>query len=260
MPSNLSRDLYHETAARRVGTASIIHKFGRNPAVGTTFVPISIGGVYQTPQAAAATTLRVKAGGDANDTAAGSGAREITLQGLDDTGAEVIEAVATAGASASSATTATFTRLHRAYVSKSGTYATSAAGSHAGDIVIENGAGGTDWLTIDSTDFPKGQSEVGIVSIPAGYKAYLKTFFVYTDSSKTSDFILFKRESILDAAAPYQGMRAQFVGQSTGENVPLSPSSPLGPFVGPCDLGFMAKVGVGTASVGVDFELMLEKR
>ena len=53
---------------------SVVKKFGRNPAVGTSFVPVTQGSVYQTPQSGSATTLRIKAGGSANDTAAGSGA------------------------------------------------------------------------------------------------------------------------------------------------------------------------------------------
>ena len=136
-----------------------VAKFGRNESVGTSFEPVALGGVYQTPQAASATTLRIKSGGDSNDTAAGSGARQVTLEGLDENFEEVSETVATNGASASSATTATFTRLYRVYVSESGTYATLAAGSHVGDIVIENGSGGTDWATISATDFPQSQSE-----------------------------------------------------------------------------------------------------
>ena len=103
-----------------------IKKFGRNAAVGTSFVPIAMGGVYQTPQGSAATALRIKSGGDANDTAAGSGARSVTLEGLDENFELATEALATAGASASSATSTTFTRLFRAYVTPdtgSGTYA-----------------------------------------------------------------------------------------------------------------------------------------
>ena len=91
-------------ASGRIPGLSVVHKFGR-ASVGTTYSPVTFGGVYNTPQVAGATTLRVKAG-DANDTAAGTGAREVTLIGLDETGAEVTEAVATAGAAASATTTA----------------------------------------------------------------------------------------------------------------------------------------------------------
>lgn len=106
--------------------------------------------------------MRIKAGGNAADTAAGAGAREVTLIGLDASGNVVTEAIATNGISASSATTNSFIRLYRAYVSASGTYATAAAGSHTAAIVIENSAGGTDWLTIDATSFPLAQSEVSV--------------------------------------------------------------------------------------------------
>ena len=49
---------------------SVVHKFGKNDAIGTTVKPICLGGVWQMPQVANATTLRVKAG-NANDTAGG---------------------------------------------------------------------------------------------------------------------------------------------------------------------------------------------
>ena len=235
-------------------------KFGRNTAVGTSFVPICLGGIYQTPQAASATTLRIKAGGNANDTAAGSGAREITLIGLDENWNEVSETIATAGASASSATTATFTRLYRAYVSQSGTYATASAGSHSADIVIENGAGGTDWATITSTGFPVSQSEIGAYTVPTGYTGYAFLNSVTIDTGKTSDLIFFQRAGCDDTAAPYQAMRAQSVLtglQNDGLPVLGGRQVPLGPFTGPCDLGFMGKVSTGTGSIAVEFEIFL---
>jgi len=237
--------------------ADIVHKFGRNTAVGTSFVPVTFGGVYPTPQVGSATQLRIKAGGDANDDAAGTGAREVTLIGLDANGDEVTEAIATAGASASSATTNSFIRLYRAYVSASGTYATASAGSHAASITIENSAGGTDWLTIDAAAFPLAQSEVGAYSVAAGKKAYVFSAYAATDSSKSTDIVFFQRTSILQTAEPYDAMRVVFDIKSTEAFVDFAPRAPLGPFVGPCDLGFMAKVSSTTSEVSVDFELLV---
>ena len=77
-PDYTSDEFWLNVQRGNVPGASVVHKFGRNAAV-TTMAPIAFGGVYQTPQPASATTLRVKAG-NTNDTAAGSGAREITIQ------------------------------------------------------------------------------------------------------------------------------------------------------------------------------------
>jgi hypothetical protein len=261
-PSTLHRNTWTWLDTARGLTTGLrsVKKFGRNPSVGTSFEPVAFGGIYQTPQAASATTLRIKSGGNANDTAAGSGAREVTLIGLDENFLEVSEALATAGASASSATTTTFTRLYRAYVSASGTYATAAASSHSGDIVIENGAGGTDWATIDSADFPKSQSEIGAFSVPAGSTGYVKLRDVSIDSGKTVDLVFFSRTNIDETAAPYTAMRAQSVvsGVSGGSIETFGAVDiPFGPYVGPTDLGFMAKVDTGTAKVAVEFEIFI---
>jgi len=59
----------------------LIQKFGANPAVGTTFVPVSDGGIYMTPQAAGAKALRIRAGGNANDTADGGSGSCVFSQG-----------------------------------------------------------------------------------------------------------------------------------------------------------------------------------
>lgn len=240
-----------------ISGVSIVHKFGRNAAVGTTFVPVAFGGVYQTPQYGSATTLRIAAGGNANDTAAGTGAREITLQGLDENGNLVSEAVATAGASASSATTTTFSRLFRFYVSASGTYATASAGSHAGSIVVENGAGGTTWGTISATGFPMGQSEIACYTVPAGKVGYITEFDLITDATKPTDIILFKRENANETAAPYSRMSKVLSTDNLTVAFQQTHINPLGPFPAHTDIGFMAKVASGTASVAADFEIVL---
>ena len=236
---------------------TIVHKFG-SAVLGTSFGPVARGGLYQMLQPAAATALRVKAG-NAADTAAGNGARTIVLEGLDETGAIVTPTLTTAGASASTATTETFIRLYRAYVATSGLYAntTGPVESHAADIVIENGGGGTDWLTIDSTDYAKGQSEVACYSVPTGKTAYLSSYSITIDSGKTVDLLFMVRESILDAAAPYQAMREKLrlVGLDAGQ-YSYYPRTGNGPYTGPCDLIWMGK-GASSPDVSIDYEIVL---
>lgn len=252
-----SKEYYQAIVEGDLPGRSIVHKFGRNSAVGTSFVPVTVGGVYETPQVSGATALRVKAGGNANDTAAGSGAREVTFEGLDETGTLVTESVATAGASASAATTITFIRLFRFYVSASGTYTTPITNSHAADIVIENGAGGTDWGTIEDTDFSRGQSEIAFYTVPLAKTAYVLTATASVDSTKTADILFFKRENILDAAAPFSSKRVLFEFSAiSGEDV-LAPKTPLGPFPALTDIGFVAQVAATTAAVEIDFEILV---
>jgi hypothetical protein len=236
---------------------SVVHKFGAGN-VGTSFVPVSRGNIYRTPQPAAATALRVKAG-NANDTAAGTGARKITLQGLDETGALVEEELSAAGTSASSATSATFIRLFRAFVSESGTYATASGGSHAADIVIENAAGTEDWATISSTGFARSQTEIGAYTVPLGYRAFIGSYTVFTDSTKSTDFLMFRRSSILRAEAPYAAMRILLESSGAAGQEGEVFNTPLGPFGELTDIGFMAKVSTSTGDVDVDFEILLEE-
>lgn len=253
---NPNTDYWNDVVAGNVAGHSIVHKFGRNASVGTTFVPLSIGGLYLTPQVSGATTLRVKAG-NTNDTATGSGARSITLQGLDETGALVSETIPTAGVSAGTASSATFIRLLRAYVETSGTYATTSAGSHAADIVIENGAGGTDWATISVTDFPRSQSEIGCYTIPLGKTGYVKTIEATIQATRTVDVIMLQRKNILETAVPYSALREvkQWTGLSGGVN--SLPAAPLGKFPALTDIIFIAKAVATGAGAVVQFEILL---
>lgn len=247
--------LQNELAGRQA--EQVIHKFGHNEDIGTTFEPVATGGIYRTPQVGGATKLRIKAG-NAADTAAGAGAREITLQGLNQLGVEVTETLATAGASASLDTTNTFIRFYRGWVSASGTYATSSAGSHVASIVIENAAGTEDWATIDLDGFPVSQTEIASYSVPLGLEAYVFSIDMYVDSNKTADVLFFQRQNILETAAPYTAMRliSDYVG-IVGP-VPISPKFAIGPFPALTDIGFMAKAAQ-TANVEVNFEILLVK-
>lgn len=239
----------------QVGT-SVIHKFGR-AEVGTTYVPVAFGGIYRTPQPAGATKLRVKAG-NANDTAAGSGAREVTIFGIDASGNEVTETLATNGTSAGASSVNDYIRLYRFYVSKSGTYASQSIGSHAGDVTVERIAGGEDWGTMQFGSFARSQSDIAAYTVPNGFQALIKSIFISVDSTKSVDVIGFLREGILDTAAPYSAMRMFLELKGVSGRVSLAPTAPLGPYPANTDFGFMAKVASSTGEIDVDFEIILE--
>ena len=245
-------------SAGRVPGSSVVHKFGANLLVPTTFTPVTRGGIYPMVQVAGATTLRVKAGGNAADTAAGAGAREITIQGLSPTGVEIFESVITAGASASTSTTATFIRVYRAWVSASGTYASTAGGSHVADIVIEDTAGTQDWATIPLNGFGMAQTTIAAYTVPLGKTAYMRSWLLQVDSNKAVDFIFYVRENILETAAPFSGYRMKFGAFGVADNISVKPHTPAGPFPALTDLVWMAKVGATTGIAAADFELVLE--
>jgi len=254
MSRQFTRDFLNEVAQGNISGHSLVHKFGKNEDAGTSFEPLSIGGFYRTVQPAGAIAVRVKAGGNADDTAAGDGAREITIQGLDSTGALVEDTLATAGASASSATSQTFIRIFRAYVSASGTYAGASGDSMGASITVEDTSDNV-WFIIHKPDIGRCQSQIGQYSVPLGKTAYVFEYLLTTDSNKEVDFLFFKRESILDAAPPYQARRT--VIEEVGIQGHMD-----GCFIGGqkftelTDIGWMCKAA-SSALVTVDFEILL---
>ena len=230
-----------------------VRTFGRNVAVSSTFVPVARGGNYRTPQVGSVTALRIKAGGNADDTATGTGARAVTLVGLNAAGDVITETLATAGASASAPTTQTFLRLTDAFVSASGTYATQSAGSHAAAITIENAAGVTDWAVLADTDIARADAEVGVYTVPRERALYITNAQLQVDASNKSNAIMFRRSGILQTAAPYDAMLLieEFPEVSGAIDFTYNPPLRIPELT---DVGFMAKSSSGTISVSVMFE------
>lgn len=238
--------------------AHVHHQFGRNVAVGTTYAPISDIGVYRTPQPANAVHLRVKAGGNAADTANGAGARSVKLWGLNASGDEVTEIIATAGASASAATTNSFIRLYLAEVYEGGTYGTQSAGSHVGNITIERATGGEDWAQIQLNGFPSSTTGIGSITVPRNHVGLLASIRISPEQSgsTTSDILILKREGILQAAAPYKPvMKVQEFVQVT-QTITLDFEMPI-KFPELTDIGVLAKVSNGTGAVSIDMEILM---
>ena len=98
-----------------VGGQTAVHKFGGNADIAASSTEdIVFGGTIN--WLTAATTVRVKSGGNAADDDGGNGAQTIRVEGLDENFAEAQEDITLAGADASDVTTITFIRVYRAYV------------------------------------------------------------------------------------------------------------------------------------------------
>lgn len=236
--------------------AHIHHQFGRNTACGTSYTPVTDNGVYRTPQVAGATQLRIKAGGNAADASDGAGARSVRLHGLNASGDEVQEVVATAGASASAATSESFIRLYHVEVEGSGTYGTQSAGSHVGNITIENAAGTEDWAQIQTNGFASSATAIGSLTIPRNHAGLVTSMQINVDEAKTTDIIILKREGVIEASAPYKPIMKlqEFLGVSSSISVQFE--TPI-KFTELTDVGVLAKVSNGTGAVSVDMEVIM---
>jgi hypothetical protein len=243
-----------------LGDTTIVHKFGGHNAIGTVFEPVCGLGLYRTPQVAGATALRVKAG-NAADTAAGAGAREITFEYLNATGALVVEAIATAGASASANTSTTAIRLLRAYVSASGSYFdpnVTLVGSHTAAIVIENAAGTEDWASIElDATLPLAQTLISCYTVPLGKRAFIGNLTFQADTNKAIDAVMAFRENILETSPPYKAARGIIHVDELQDRWTLTKPFPHY-FPALTDLIFLAHVTAGTGDVNIAYDIILE--
>ena len=147
---------------------SVIHKFGRNPNIGgAPETIIQQGGVY-TYLTTASTVYVTSSSG--NDNASGTGARTITIQGLDINYLPVEETLTVGGAVGA----VEFFRVFRAFVASAGS-----VGTNVGNVSVTTGAGGSGTLltTIGvigtGTTFGLGQTHMALYTIPAGFTGYI---------------------------------------------------------------------------------------
>lgn len=255
VPVSLSSvNYYVEVLKGNIPGHSMVHKFGAGQVPNGTFEAITHSGAYQVPTTATALEF---VSTSAQDGVGGTGAREVTLVGLDADWLEVTQTLTTNGTTAVPLTT-NLTRLYRWYVSSTGTYATSTTASQAGDLIIRGLGGGTVWDTILLSPLGESQSTIGVYTIPKGKTGYLLSKSMLVDSNKDADLYLFQRPNADDVASPYSGAR-RIIEKDLAISGPYmqKPMSPKGPFVGPCDIGFIGKGNAAVADVSVEFELLL---
>lgn len=248
------RDFLIEVQKGNVAGHAIEFKFGRNSTVpnGSFELVSQLSGA--TAFRTTATTVRVKAGGNAADTAAGVGAQEVTVVGIASDLTETEETIATAGASASGATTVSFWRVYRAWVSAFGARATNPA-ANTGNIVIEDSGAAADMIMIAAGE---GQSQYGAYAIPTAKTGYLLSVNVTADASKAADFRVFTREDLNDIAAPYAAQRLQLYADGIlGHEDLYAPPGPGIVIPALTDIWIEAEGGGAGTEVSCNFEILL---
>ena len=172
---NVSRD--------KVRGAYHIIKFGENLDVDGSMETIWDGGGLYTYLTSAGVLTVTSTDGD--DAAAGTGARTVTVEGIDANYNQVSETLTVGGGAGS----VEFFRVFRAFVATSGS-----SGTNEGTISIAQGA--TTLAQIRSVGSPTstglGQTFMSLYTVPAGYTGYIYQFNIST-AKADGDVFLVKR-------------------------------------------------------------------
>jgi len=246
-------EFWYKAVDGQVPSIRILDKFGKVDAT-STLKPICFSGVYQMPTAPVSLEL---VSTDVNDTAAGTGAREITILGCGANFGLLTQVVATNGLTAV-AIPIDMIRVYRAFVSGSGVYADhQTTFSHVGDIIIREAGVGPEWARIDASDIPVGTTQIGFFTVEAGVTAFIESILHNVTANQNADIYLFFRLEANNITPPTRAFIQDhgfggFVGQFEVSGQRL----PIGPFPGPADIGFFAKVQT-SAEVDISFKITI---
>lgn len=258
---SFDQDYYVQVAKGLIPGKFLVTKFGRNGSVGTSLTHVSISGFYQTPTSTQ--TLEIVSS-NAADNPAGIGGHKVIIEGLDANFDVQLDTVTLNGITPVTLNKQ-FIRVYRGRVYESGSYVTTAISSHVGQITLRGVGVGVTWFMIDTveeavTGFGIGQTQLGSYTVPKGYTAYLlsKTFSV--EANKPASVYFFKRENADDVTPPYSGVMTLFE-QNDGVESPftMQVNAPIAIIKGPAEVGFFAKVPSTTASVSVEFQMLIER-
>jgi len=193
-----------------------------------------------------------------NDTAAGTGAQVITLQGLDENGNSIEEDINMNGTTVTTETTNTFKRLNRAFVKEAGTY----AGSNFGEIDIE--IDGTATLiaqitgleTVNTANYGLGQTQRGMYTVPLGFSGYITRIDVSVSSTKPGSIILYRQDNILATSAPFGSRRILWLADDV-EGASSTTFSSYLKVPELCDVWFRALGGAANTALDASFDIIL---
>jgi hypothetical protein len=190
--------------------------------------------------------VRIKAGGNLEDSVSGVGARSVMVWGINTDLVEVVEVILTSGASASLYTTNSFWRAYRAAAREVGLY----NGANVGDIVIENA---DDMLTIAAGE---GQTQHGAYTVPSGQTAQIIGVYINVDSNKSADVRLMARLNMTDTSVPVFGKQLITYWDGVMGYIAHAEATPSIPAL--TDIWMEAKGGSAATAVSVGFDLLLK--
>lgn len=228
-----------------------IQKFGHNDdvAADTTEIVAGAGGTY-TGWLEAATAVRIRSGGDAADDSGGDGARKIRVEGLDENWEIVEEEIITNGASVSSATTITFIRVNRAYVTDVGLY----GATNTGDIIVETTGG----ALVADIHAEHAESEGAFYTIPSGKIGFVRAVSASVEGTKPASIDFWCRPDADVVIAPFTSPRVFFGFAKLDSYAARRFLSYKGPFAAKTDIYVTASPPTGSnPSVSASFDLVL---
>lgn len=249
-------DFHIEMSLGNVPNFSIIHKFGRNANVASTFEPITQSGFYRTPTSN--TALEILSA-SADDNATGIGARTIYYEGLKEVAGELVITSNTVTMNGLTPVTLpdSLIRLYRWYVATSGTYATQSSASHQGELTIRESGGGDIWSAIKANGIFKGQSQIGCYTVPSGYTALINRIAYSVQASLEAEIIFMQRNGVLNTTAPFDALRVITDIDSAKGTTSVDFVAPIN-IQEETDLIFMGKSKGGQAlPMTIDFEIKL---
>lgn len=237
-------------ASGNIDNHTYITKYSTNESVSTAWEDVWSAGGSLTYLTAAATLEAIST--STNDTAAGTGAREIYVEGLDGNFNVVSATITMNGTSASTATTQTFIRVYRAYVTEVGAY----GNRNAGTITIRvSGAGSTQAEIPLIGALGSSQTLMSQYTIPAGYTGYIVGMHLAVSAGKTVNINLEFRLNANNTTT-YSPWRVALHLHDAGGDASLIP--PI-PFVIPeyTDIRARGIVDATDAELSFDYQIVL---
>ena len=232
-----------QVARGQVDGHKTLFKFGFCDA-GTSFETVwAQGGTYVYP--ASASVMKISSS-SADDTSAGTGARTISIAGLDADYNEISETVILNGQTAVN-TVNSYLRISRMFVVTAGSSATAAGTIYAGTGTVTSGVPAAIYGMIA---IGANQTQMAFWTVPAGYTLYLTGVF-YTSGNATANawtnFQIIQR--------PLGGVfRTQSSARTAGNgDFVLDLHTPLA-FTEKTDIEIRAIASAGTSNVSAEFE------
>lgn len=191
-----------------------------------------------------------------NDTAVGTGARTITIYGLDASFNLISETLSMNGTSVTSHTTQSFIRVYRVAVDTVGTYATSSVnGANLGNITVRTVSGSVPVGYIDYDSKGYGSTQQAHYTVPKGHTLMVYDYFITVETTKTVDVYTWNRPNANNTTT-YTSKRLiyEFKGLAQNETKGLAVPFSLPEYT---DFWWSAASASATAVVSVAFLCVL---